>query len=248
MKKRLHQNSVTVNHEKCVEQSDSLKFLGFIFSKDGIQPDPSLLAKISQAPTPTTNKELQSFLGLVNYYGRFIENFAALCAPLHDAKESKDKPFNWTSECQKYFELLKQKLTTAPVVQPFSLQKHSVLTVDASQSSIGAVLSQDSHPVIYVSRKLSGAESRYSNIEREALAVVWACKRLEHFLLGKTFTVQTDHKPLVYILGSQHPLKVDISARLMRFAVKMMHFDYTIEHLPGKLNVIADTLSILQTM
>ena len=129
------------------------------------------------------------------------------------------------------------------ILKPFSLDKHTVLTVDASQHSVGAVLSQDDHPVLFASRKLTAAESNYSNIEREALAVIWACQRLEHFLVGKKFSIQTDHKPLVYIFDPTQSLKTDISQRLMRFSLKMMRFDYEIKHLPGKQNNVADLLS-----
>ena len=241
VKKRLRENCVTINYNKCIEQSDSLKFLGFVFSKDGIKPDSSLVTKIADAKEPTNAKELSSFLGLVNYYGRFIQNFAEMCVPLNDAK--KNNSFVWNDECSKSFYLLKQKITSSPVLQPFSLSKTSVLTTDASNSSIGAVLSQDGHPVFFISRRLTRAESNYSNIEREALAVLWACKRLEQFLLGKKFIIETDHKPLIYIYNPNIATKSDVSPRLIRFSLKMMHFDYEIKHIAGESNVIADSLS-----
>ena len=134
-------------------------------------------------------------------------------------------------------------MTSAPVLQPFSLTKQSVLAVDASRNAIGAVLSQAEHPVLYVSRKLSPTETNYSNIEREALAALWACKRLEQFLSGKKFILETDHKPLLYIFGPDNALRTDISTRLMRFGLKMTHFDCEIKYIPGISNVIADGLS-----
>ena len=165
------------------------------------------------------------------------------CSPLHDAKKSIREHLTWDDRCEKSFNLLKAKLTSAPVLQPFSLTKQSVLAVDASRNAIEAVLSQTGHPVLYVSRKLSPTEANYSNIEREALAALWACKRLEQFLLGKNFISETDHKPLLYIFGPDIDLRTDISTRQMRFAVQMMHFDYEIKCIPGISNVIGDGLS-----
>ena len=239
--KRLEEYEVTLNREKCVSSTDSLKFLGFIFSKEGIKPDKSLTHKITDAEVPQNGKELASFLGMATYYGRFIPGFAEICAPLHDAKVKE--PFVWTEECDKNFNLLKEKLTSAPVLVPFATNKTSVITVDASQKAIGAVLTQESHPVLYISRKLTVTESKYSNIEREALAVIWACRRLEQFLLGKKFLIQTDHKPLVYIFSPELPVKSDVSPRLLKFSLKMMHYDFEIKHISGSNNVVADALS-----
>ena len=224
------------SHEKCFEAANELKLLVFVFGKQGTKSDTTLINKISNAERPKDKKELSRFLGMANYYGRFIQNFAEICSQLHDAKKSIREYLTWDDRCEKSFNLLKAKLTSAPVLQPFSL------AVDASQNAIGAVLSQVGHPVLYVSRKLSPTEANYSNIEREALAALWACKRLEQFLLGKKFILKTDHKPL-YILGPDSALRTDISARLMRFALKMMHFDYEIKYIPGISNVITDRLS-----
>ena len=241
--KRLRENSVTVNSEKSIACSDSLKFLGFVFSAAGIHPDPSLTCKIADADVPKSPKDLAAFLGLVTYYAKFCDKFSDLCAPLHEAKKQEPKCFVWSDECERSFQLLKKKLTSAPVLQPFKLSKTTVVTVDASKKAVGCVLSQDGHPVLYVSRKLSPTETRYSNIEREALAVIWSCQRLKHFLLGKKFCVETDHKPLLYIFDPNQALKCDISPRLLRYSLKMMQFDYEIKYIAGKCNVVADALS-----
>ena len=242
LKLRLKELNVSLNTEKCVDECDSLKFLGFVFSSKGVAPDSTLTTRIADAPPPTNALELASFLGLANYYGRFIPNFAEICAPLHDAKNQKGN-FNWTSACQQNFELLKSKLTSTPVLQPFSKDKDTIISVYASSRAIGSVLTQEGHPVLFISRKLTDTEARYSNIEREALAVLWTCQRLENFLLGKKFVIETDHKPLLYIFDPDNAVKTDISPRLMRFSLKMMHFDYLIKHVAGKNNVIADGLS-----
>ena len=158
-------------------------------------------------------------------------------------KSWRDQTSSGQKECDKNFRLLKQKLTSAPLLQPFVTTKTSTVTVDASSKAVGAVLSQEGHPVLYVSRKLDPTESRYSSIEREALGIVWACKRLEQFLLGKKFVLETDHKPLIYIFDPQQSVKSDLSPRLLRFSIKMMRYDYEIKHIAGRLNTVADVLS-----
>ena len=241
VKKRLREHNFTLNDDKCIQCTDSLSFLGYIFSKDGLKPDESLVTKITETNVPKNHKELSRFLGMVTYFAKFIPKFSEICTPLYQLKANEN--FCWTEECTKSFATLKHCLVNAPVLQPFSLYKESVLSIDASEVSLGAVLTQDDHPVIYISKTLSPTESRYSNIEREALAVVWAAARLEQFLIGKKFIIQTDHKPLVYILNPNMQLKRDISPRLLRFAVKMMQFDYEIRHIAGSKNVVADSLS-----
>ena len=245
VKKRLREHSVTINAEKCIQCTDSLSFLGYVFSEEGMKPDMSLVCKINETAIPSTKEELSRFLRMLNFFAKFIPSFSEVCAPLYEAR--KGDSLKWSEECSKSFLILKKALSTPPVLQPFSLQKSSVVTTDASEKSLGAVLTQEGRPVIYISRKLTSTEARYSNIEREALAVVWACCRLQQFLVGKKFLIQTDHQPLVYILNPCMSLKSDISPRLMRFSIKMMRFDYDIQHIPGSKNVIADSLSRINT-
>ena len=241
--KRLKDHNVTINLDKCADCTDELRFLGFVFSGTGIRPDDSLLTKIRDMPRPETQKQLVSFLGLVNYYARFVQDFAETCVPLNEVRNAKTQELSWNEDCERSFIALKEKLTSKPVLHPFSLSKRSTLTVDASCKSIGAVLSQENHPCIFISRKLTPAETNYSNIEREALAAVWACKRLKHFLVGKQFTLRSDHRPLIHIYGPNTSLRSEISPRLLKFSLKMMQFDFQIEHIPGKQNTIADSLS-----
>jgi len=152
---RLRENNVTVNAEKCVRPTSSLKFLGYIFSAEGIKTDSQLTDKIKNMPVPTNKSELSSFIGLVTYYGGFVKNFAEICDPLYQLGKSASKEFIWNDQCEHAFQTLKNKMICSPILQPFSLSKHSVVTVDASLKSLGAVLSQDGHPNLYISRTLS---------------------------------------------------------------------------------------------
>ena len=158
----------------------------------------------------------------------------------------KDKAFKWSSQCQRAFQNLVHELTSEPVVQPYSPNKEATLSTDASKKTIGAVLTQEGHPVIYVSRNLTTAETKYSNIEREALAVVFAVTRLRQFLLGGSFTIEAEHKPLQYIFNPSEQIPKVASARLPRWAITLMAYNFNIKHVPGIDNGHADAMSRLQ--
>ena len=137
--------------------------MGYSFSNEGIAPDPKHVEKIKNAKAPTNNIQFESFVGLANFYGRMIPEFATKMLPLNNMRNSD---FSWGKMQQKAFEDIKNELCAKPLVQPYSLQKEATVTTDASEKTIGGVVSQEGHPVIYVSRKLSPAEQNYLNIER----------------------------------------------------------------------------------
>ena len=137
----------------------------------------------------------------------------------------------------------KNELCANPLVQPYSLQKEATVTTDASEKALGWVLSQEGHPVIYVSRKLTPVEQNYSNIEREALAIVFVVTRLKQFLLGRRFTLQTDHKPLKYLLAPDEEIPKTASARITRWAIALMGFDCELKYTPGEQIPHTDALS-----
>ena len=170
---------------------------------------------------------------------RHVEN-----CPISDLSKSEAE-FQWTDKCQRAFERLKSELASKPVVQPFSLRKEVTITTDASEKAIGGVLSQEGHPVIYVSKKLSQAEQRYSNIERGALAIVFVVKCLKQFLLGWKFNLETDHRPLEFIFDPNKELPKTVSARITRWAISVMAFDYEIKYKQGSSIPHADAMSRL---
>ncbi|PAA80925.1 hypothetical protein BOX15_Mlig029604g7 [Macrostomum lignano] len=242
---RLSEKRVTINEAKSISYCDSVSFLGFRISAAGIQPDDRLVEKIRHVCPPANKSELAHFLGLVNFFGRLIPNFAGKTAPLNRLRQAS-VPFVWSEECSKAFESLKLEIASAPVVQPYSLTKELTLTTDASKGALAAVATQDGHPVIYVSRSLSSAESNYSNIEREALAIVWAIARLKHYFHGRPFTIRTDHQPLIRLFGSGSGVPVDASARIGRWALYLMQFDYRIQYARGSSIPHVDALSRLR--
>ena len=186
-------------------------------------------------------KQLESFVGLANFYGRMIPDFATKMLPLNEIRKEE---FRWEKEEQNDFENIENELCANPLVQPYSLTKEATVTTDASEKAIGGVLSQG-HPMIYVSRKLSQAEQNYSNIEREALAIVFVVTRLKKFLLGRRFTLQTDHKPLKYLFAPDEEIPKTASARITRWAIALMGFDFEMKYRPGEQIPHADALSRL---
>ena len=235
---------MTINLEKSILSASELTFLGFRVSGKGISPDPALVQKILDIKAPSNRKQLESFLGLANFFGRFIPNYSQTTEPLNQLR-GKDAHFLWGPQQAKAFDKIKGQLSQRPVIQPFDKNKATTLTTDASEKSIAAVLSQQSHPVMYFSRRLSETESRYSNIEREALAIVWAMERAKQFLLGSHFTLETDHRPLEFLLGRRRQLPKIANARLLRWAIKLMAFDFDVIYTRGSAIPHADALSRL---
>nr|XP_047140200.1 uncharacterized protein K02A2.6-like [Hydra vulgaris] len=160
-------------------------------------------------------------------------------------RKKKGVTFEWRKEHQQAFELLKRNLCEEPVVKVYDINQDLELTTDASEKAISGILSQNGHPVLYLSRTLSDAETRYSNIEREASAIVWSAHRARHFLLGRKFKLISDHRPLEFIFESNKELPKVTSARILRWAIQMMAFDYEISYKKGENIPHADALSRL---
>ena len=169
---RLKDKGFTINEIKSGNVMEKITFLGFTISGSGIEPDDRLVNKVRKIHPPQCVKEVEQFCGFVNFYGRFISNFTSKIAQISDLRKKSEAKFQWTDKCQRGFERLKSELASKPVVQSYSLKKEVTITTDASGKAIGGVLSQEGHSVIYVPKTLSQAEQRYSNIEREALAIV----------------------------------------------------------------------------
>ena len=188
---------------------------------------------------PQNVANLQSFNGMVNYLKKFSPVLSELSEPFRRLCKSG---VEWAceSEQQNAFKAIKQVITTLPVVTYFDKTKKHTVQCDASKKRLGAVLLQEFKPVMYVSRALTEMEQRYSNIERELLAIVFALKRLNHYTFGRTITIQSDHQPLQSIWKKSI---VSASPRLQRLLLRLTHYHLNIEFLRGKENMIADALS-----
>ena len=194
---------------KCRFAHEELEYLGHVVSRDGLKTTSRLVSAVREFPVPRTVQDIRRFLGLASYYRRFIPGFAQIARPLHSLT-CKDTRFVWSSECKRAFEVLKQKLTTSPVLAYPDFDQDFVLETDASVQGIGAVLGQYQddhklHPVAYASRALSAAEKHYGITELETLAVVWAITHFHHYLYGHTVTVFTDHTAVKAVLETANP-------------------------------------------
>ena len=246
---RFQEAGLRLGRPKCELYQSQVRYLGYVVSSAGLHPDAEKVVAITKAATPTDVSSLQSFLGLVNFYSRFVPRCSELLHPLN-ALLQKNVPFHWTNECEKSFSEIKSVLASPVVLLHYDPVKPAIVECDASPYGLGACLLQPGpdgnlRPVCYVSRSLTAPEKNYSHIEKEALAIVFATKRLHQYLYGRHFTLRTDHKPLVKIFGESSGLPSVTAARLQRWAVILSAYSYTVEYIKGSHNVIADCLSRL---
>ena len=232
---RLRSAHLFAKLSKCKFALSFVKFLGHIVSAAGIQPDPDKVAIVRDWPVPADLKATRQFVGLAQYFRKFIQGFPTMIAPLTTLFK-KDVPWVWTPKCQHAFESVKQALLTAPCLR---LPDEAPFTVicDASGLGIGAVLLQEGRPVAFDGRKLTDAEKNWSATEQEMLAVVHHLEKWRCYLEGRHFTVVTDHQPNTWFATQ----KV-LTPRLARWYEKLRSYDFTWEYKPGRINV-ADPLS-----
>lgn len=235
--KRLDENGLTANLAKCEFRKPKMEFYGMMFSKNGIEPDPKKVEALLEMEPPVDVGEVQSLLGMTNYLARFIPNYSTVTAPLRKLT-CKKQEFKWELEQQSSFEMLKGVLGTYPIVAYFDMKKETEIIVDASPVGLGAMLVQyqDKKPqvVAYGSRALTPVEQRYkSQLEREALAVVWACEYFHVYVYGAPVKVVTDHKPLVTLYGNPG---AKLPLRLERWAMRLLPYQPVIEYRQGKDN------------
>ncbi|UYV63652.1 K02A2.6-like [Cordylochernes scorpioides] len=243
--RKLKEAKVTLNKAKCVFGVTRINFLGHILDEDGIRPDPAKIEAVAKMPAPTDVHGVRRFLGMVNHLGRFVENLSEIVAPLNQLLV-KGQDFVWDCSQERAFRKLKELLTTQPILAAYDVRKPTMVSSDASSYGLGAVLKQEGkngiwRPVAYSSRTMTPTEKRYAQIEKEALAITWACERFQDFLLGKRFRIETDHKPLIPLFSTKE--LSSLTPRLQRFRMRMMRFGFEIVHIPGKELLDADALS-----
>uniref|UniRef100_A0A1A7X3E1 Gypsy retrotransposon integrase-like protein 1 n=1 Tax=Iconisemion striatum TaxID=60296 RepID=A0A1A7X3E1_9TELE len=241
---KLQAAGVTLNLDKCDLSKQEVKFLGHVLSASGVQPDPDKIKAVIAMKEPSNVSEVRSFLRMVNQLGKFIPGLAEKDKPLRNLLSKKNQ-WVWSHAQQQAFVLLKTDLTTTPVLTLYDPNKELRLSADASSYGLGAVLlqreSEEWKPVAYASRSLTETEQRYAQVEKEALGLTWGCERFKDFLIGRHFALETDHKPLVSLLGKQ--ALTELPPRIQRFRLRLMGYSYTISHTPGKALLTADTLS-----
>ena len=246
---RLHNAGLRLRPKKCRIALAEVTYLGFRVCRGGILPSAEKARAVTEYPRPKSVTELRAFLGLVNYYARFVPAMSNTAAPLHDLLRANVK-FAWEDRQEAAFVALKRALTNPPFLVYPDFTKPFLLQTDASDVGIGAILAQDAHNegspaespgrrvITYISRRLNPAERNYSAYEKETLAVVWAIRSLSQYLLGREFSVVTDHAALRQLLAKSEP-----DGRVARWLAALQEFRFTVLHRPGTSNSNADALS-----
>ncbi|CAK1590402.1 unnamed protein product [Parnassius mnemosyne] len=233
---RLQDAGLTVQKDKCDFFKNEVKYLGYIITKNGLQKDPEKVKAIADAPIPSDVNTLQSFLGLVNYYRNFVAGASCILSPLYDLLK-KGVKWNWSTSHQQAFDKIKKCLTSDQVLTHFNSNAKIVLIVDAFPCGLGAILSQIDNeglerPVAFASRTLNAAEKNYSQIQKEATAIIFGIRRFHQYLYGRSdpFILRTDHKPLISIFGPHKGIPEVSANRLQRYAMFLSAYNYTIEY------------------
>jgi hypothetical protein len=245
---RLRECGITVKKEKCELFKTSLVYLGYELNRNGIKIPDSKIRAIKEAAVPKNRTELRSFLGFVNFYSKFIEHMSSIVHPLYQLLQNNVE-FRWQKKHNQAFELLKSKITSSEVLEPFNPELQLILTCDASPYGIGAVLTHQlennvEKPIAFASRTLKESEKNYSQLDKEALALVFGVQHFHQYLYMNKFTLRTDHKPLTTIFGNKKGIPSMTANRLQRYAVFLSNYNYEIEYIKGEENK-ADLLSRL---
>ena len=243
--KRLEKANLKLAPKKCHFLKAKVQYLGHIVSRDGIKPDPEKVRAICDYPRPANTTELKSFNGLTSYYRKFIRNFAQIASPLNRLLE-KNNEFVWNQDCEHAFTSLKRIIAEDITLAFPNFTRKFRVTTDASSIAICAALSQiqdndAERPVSFISRTLSKTERKWSTIEREAFAMVWALEQFRCYLYGQKFELITDHRPLVWLRTMKNP-----NSKLTRWIIKLDEFDFEVIYKQGRLNNNADALSRIE--
>lgn len=246
---RLHQAGIHLNRDKCFFLQPRIEYLGHVLDATGRHPTDEKLRAIKEAPTPQNVSELRAFLSIINYYGKFLPHLSDSLAPLYSLLKKHSK-WSWGTPQDDAFRLAKDALQANTLLVHFDPDRPLLLSCDASQYGIGAVLAHvmengQERPIAYASRTLNPAEKRYSQLDKEALAIVAGVKKFHDYLYGRHFTILSDHKPLSFLFREDKGVPLLASARVQRWALTLSAYNYSIQYKPGKQLGNADALSRL---
>ncbi len=232
-----------LNKDKCEFNKQSITFLGHLISDKGVNPDPQKITAVTEMPYPSNVKELQRFLGMINYLGKFIKNLSDVTKPLRTLLV-KEVMWTFDQHHKEAIDKLKAMVTTSPTLSYYDVNLPTRVTTDFSGTGLGAMLKQfidgEWKPVGYASRSLSPAEQNYCPLEGETLSLVFACERFHQYIYGKHFQLVNDHMPLRSIF--KKPLH-KVPPRLQRMIMRLLKFDFELEYISGKMNYVSDTFS-----
>ena len=221
--------SVKLNYQKVQYKCTEVNFYGEMCTTDGCKPAQSKVTAIVQMPSPGSKKEVQSFIGMINYLSKFSPRLTELAEPIRELVKEK-VPFNWGPEHEESFAMLKKEIIKAPVLAYYNPQKETVLQTDASIKDLGACLLQGEKPIYSASKALTETQGGYVAIEIKSLVVAWAVEKFHHFLYGGHFTLETDQKPPEAILsGSLN----QATPRLQCILIRTLPCNFTVRYIPG---------------
>lgn len=233
--------NLKLNPQKCNFFKPEILFLGHKCTSKGLLPDDSKIETIQKYTVPNSKDEVKRFVAFANYYRRFIDNFASIAAPLNSLTRQKIH-FKWDDQCQKAFDTIKSKLISPNLLQYPDFSKNFIITVDASKIGCGAVLSQNYNghdmPIYFASRSFNKAEQKKPTIEQELMAIHFAITQFRPYVYGTEFLVRSDHRPLVYLFNIKDP-----SSKLTKIRLELSEYNFTVEYIKGKSNIVADALS-----
>jgi hypothetical protein len=232
---REHQLYAKLN--KCSFYQKQIHYLEHIISKDGIEVDLEKVESIREWSTPKNVTEVRSFMGLASYYRRFIGGFLKIAHPITSLLR-KGMKFQWTSNCERSFQHLKQLLTSSPILRIVDPNEDFIVCTDACNKGLGGVLSQNGFLICYESRKLKEHERNYATHDLELADIVHALRKWRHYLMGKRFELRTDHNGLKYLFDQPN-----LNSRQRRWLEFLSEYNFDIKHIKGKENKVVDALS-----
>lgn len=241
----LESKNLKIQIDKCNFMKKETEFLGHLITEEGLKPNPNKIEAIKNVGIPKTQREIKSFLGLSGYYRKFVKDYAKVAQPMTKYLKKNCKVNSNDPNYIEAFEKLKNLITSHPILRFPNFEKTFTLTTDASNYAIGAVLSQEGHPVCFASRTLNNHERNYSATDKEFLAIMWSVNYFRPYLYGNKFKILTDHQPIKY-LHAKYRGK-DMSPRHQRWLLKLGEYQFEIEYLKGKDNKEADFLSRTKT-
>lgn len=245
--KKLNDLGFHLNAQKCVFATNAIHFLGHMIDAEGLHPSPLKVKEIKEKPTPSNKEALRAFLGLYNFYEKFIPGKSTILEPLYRLLEAK-RPWCWGEAENNAFVRAKELLSSDLTLVNYELERELLLICDSSSYGVGAIIAHvmddgTERPVMMASRTLQPHERRYGQIDKEALSIIFGLNKFHEFLAGRKFCIITDHKPLLGLFNPMKPIPDQISPRMLRWALKLSAYQYEIKYRPGKSLGNADALS-----
>ncbi|XP_058444176.1 uncharacterized protein K02A2.6-like [Malaya genurostris] len=247
--KRLSSYNMRINLDKCQFFANEIEYCGYLINKEGIHKVKKKIDAVQNMPVPENKDQVRSFVGLVNYYGRFFPNLSTMLYPLNNLLKNT-VPFVWTKQCEEAFNKVKQEMQSDKFLVHYDTTLPLVLATDASPYGVGAVLSHmyedgSERPIQYASQTLNATQQAYKQVDREAYAIIFGVRKFYQYLYGKRFTLITDNEPLKQIFSDTKGLPKMSALRMQHYATFLQSFNYSIQFRPTSKHCNADAFSRL---